>query len=452
MGEPGTLRRFLLESQPLRGHWTHLGAAWQELRARRNYPPVVDALLGEAATAAVLLTATLKFAGTLTLQLAGNGRVRLLVAQCTDDFQLRAVAHHDLGAGEVADFAALAGTGRLAVTVQPDASTAQYQGIVPLEGNDLGQCLERYFESSEQLPTRLLLAADMTRAGGMLVQKLPGAASGEGAGALLQSAWEDLQQGLRSLSPEILLGVGAEEAVRQSVWSARLPAVCRDAGALWLSVQRAREWPSLVRALGIDEARAALAEQGALTVTCEFCGRDYRYDSVDVEQLFAADGPAQPGPAQLQLEAHPLRGKTVVITGATSGIGEVAALSLAERGARIVLVARDPGRASATLRRLAAAGPSGAHTAYLADLSVIAEQRRVATEIAAAEPRIDVLINNAGALIMGRTRTADGLAATFALNHLAYYVLTLLLLPRLQGSVAGAHRVHHIARAPAGSH
>ena len=124
-----------------------------------------------------------------------------------------------------------------------------------------------------------------------------------------------------------------------------------------------------------------------------------------------------------------------MITGATSGIGEVAALSLAKRGARIVLVARDPGRASATLRRLAAAGPSGAHTAYLADLSVIAEQRRVATEIAAAEPRIDVLINNAGALIMGRTRTADGLAASFALNHLAYFVLTLLLLPRLQGSV-----------------
>ena len=297
MGEPGELRRFLLESQPLRGHWTHLGAAWQELRARRNYPPVVDALLGEAATAAVLLTATLKFAGTLTLQLAGNGRVRLLVAQCTDDFRLRAVAHHDLGAGEVADFAALAGTGRLAVTVQPDASTAHYQGIVPLEGNDLGQCLERYFESSEQLPTRLLLAADMTRAGGMLVQKLPGTASGEGAGALVQSAWEDLQQGLRSLSPEILLGVGAEEAVRRvcGVHDCRLFAVTPVRFSCRCSSARVAE---LVRALGIDEARAALLEQGALTVTCEFCGRDYRYDSVDVEQLFAADVPAQPGPAQ----------------------------------------------------------------------------------------------------------------------------------------------------------
>ena len=293
--EPGTLRRFLLESQPLRGIWVRLGAAWHELRAHRKYPAPVEALLGEAATAAVLLTATLKFAGTLTLQLAGNGRVRLLVAQCTDDFRLRAVAHHDLEEGESADFATLAGSGRLAVTVQPDALTAQYQGIVPLEGRDLGHCLERYFESSEQLPTRLLLAADATRAGGILVQKLPGAAGGESAGAQLQAAWEDLQRGLGTLTPESLLEATVEDTVRQvsaghdsrlfEATPVRFGCRCSDARVA-----------GLVRALGIDEARAALAEQGALTVTCEFCGRDYRYDSVDVEQLFAADGPAQPSP------------------------------------------------------------------------------------------------------------------------------------------------------------
>ena len=296
--ESGALRRFLLEAQPLRGQWVRLGAAWEELRARRSYPPVVEALLGEAATAVVLLTATLKFSGTLTLQFTGNGRVRLLVAQCTDDFQLRAVAHHDLAMGEVADFAELMGTGRLAVTVQPDASVAQYQGIVPLEGANLGQCLERYFESSEQLPTRLMLAADATRAGGMLLQKLPGgAAGGEGAGALLQTAWEDLQRGLDALSPEVLLEATAEEAVRRvsgvhdcrlfGVTPVRFGCRCSDARVA-----------GLVRSLGLDEARAALAELGALTVTCEFCGRDYRYDSVDIEQLFAADGPVQHSPGR----------------------------------------------------------------------------------------------------------------------------------------------------------
>lgn len=144
-------------------------------------------------------------------------------------------------------------------------------------------------------------------------------------------------------------------------------------------------------------------------------------------------------------------GKTVVITGATSGIGEVAALRLAERGARVVFVARDRARAGALLSRLATAGPGRAHAAHFADLAVLADQRRVATEIAAAEPRIDVLINNAGALTMGRSTTVDGLAITFVTNHLAYYVLTLLLLPRLEASpqariVCTASRAHRQGR------
>lgn len=294
----GELRRFLLEAQPLRGQWVRLGPAWQDLRAHRSYPPVLETLLGEAATAAVLLTATLKFAGTLTLQFAGSGRVRLLVAQCTDDFQVRAVAHHDLQGGEVADFAALMGAGRLAVTVQPDASVAQYQGIVPLEGSNLGECLERYFESSEQLPTRLKLAADATRAGGVLVQKLPGSAPDGGAEpGTLQTVWQDLQSGLNALAPAALLEISAEEAVRRvsGTHDCRLFGVtpvrfgCRCNGT---------RVADLVRSLGVDEARAALAEQGALTVTCEFCGRAYRYDAVDVEQLFAPGGSVQHSPGR----------------------------------------------------------------------------------------------------------------------------------------------------------
>ena len=288
----GELRRFLLEGHPLRGHWVRLGAAWQELRARRAYPPVVESLLGEAASAAVLLAATLKFAGTLTMQFAGSGRVRLLVAQCSDDFRLRAIAHHDLADGEAASFEELVGTGNLVVTVQSDTSAANYQGIVPLEGGTLGECLERYFEGSEQLPTRLKLVADSARAGGMLLQRLPAgaadAASGEGAGALLQSAWEDLQQGLQSLAPETLLAAPAAAVVQRVAGEhdCRLFGVTPVSFACRCSEERVA---GLVRSLGIDEARAALAEQGVLTVTCEFCGRDYRYDAVDVEQLFTSD-------------------------------------------------------------------------------------------------------------------------------------------------------------------
>ncbi len=146
-----------------------------------------------------------------------------------------------------------------------------------------------------------------------------------------------------------------------------------------------------------------------------------------------------------------MQGKVVVMTGATSGIGEVAAIRLAERGARIVFIARDPTRAEATLARLSEAGPGPKHGAHLADLSLISDTRRVAGEIAAAEPRIDVLVNNAGAVFGRRAVTAEGLEFTFALNHMAYFVLTQGLMARLTGSapariVSTASAAHQGAR------
>ena len=292
---PGELRRFLLESQPLRGQWVRLGAAWSELRAYRRYPPPVEDLLGEFATAAVLLAATLKFEGTLTLQLAGSGRVRLLVAQCSDDFKLRAVAHHDLGEAELPAFAGLVGSGRLTVTVQSDTTSARYQGIVPLAGASLAACLENYFASSEQLPTRLLLAADAAQAAGLLLQKLPDqSVSGEVAGAQLQQTWEELQAGLQALSAETLLNASAEQSVRQVVGAhdCRLFTPTAVQFACRCSEQRVAD---VLRSLGAEEARATLAEQGAILVQCEFCNREYRFDAVDVEQLFAADASVQQG-------------------------------------------------------------------------------------------------------------------------------------------------------------
>jgi NAD(P)-dependent dehydrogenase (short-subunit alcohol dehydrogenase family) len=141
----------------------------------------------------------------------------------------------------------------------------------------------------------------------------------------------------------------------------------------------------------------------------------------------------------------------VVITGGTSGIGEVAAQVLAAMGARIVLVARDKARAEATLARLRQAGPGLAHTAHYADLSRIADTRRVGAEIAAAEPRIDVLINNAGALFNRRELSPDGLEMTFAVNHMAYFVLTEALRERLLAS-APARIVNTASAAHTGAH
>jgi len=126
-----------------------------------------------------------------------------------------------------------------------------------------------------------------------------------------------------------------------------------------------------------------------------------------------------------------MQGKTVVITGATSGIGEVAAVRLAEQGARIVFTARDKARADDTLAALRKAGPQAEHAVHMADLSRLAEMKRIGAELA-REPQIDVLINNAGALFNKRQETADGLEMTFALNHMAYFVVTNLLLSKLK--------------------
>jgi len=129
-----------------------------------------------------------------------------------------------------------------------------------------------------------------------------------------------------------------------------------------------------------------------------------------------------------------MQGKTVVVTGGTSGIGEVAAVNLAGQGARIVLIARDRERAAATLAKLKSANPSAGHAAHYGDLSSIADMKRVAKEVADSEPRIDVLINNAGAVFLSRKVSIDGLEMTFATNHMAYFVVTNILLDRLKAT------------------
>ena len=143
-----------------------------------------------------------------------------------------------------------------------------------------------------------------------------------------------------------------------------------------------------------------------------------------------------------------MRDKTVVISGATSGIGEVAAIRLAEQGARIVFTARDRERADATLKKLRAANGAPDHAVILGDLSLLAEQRRMAAAIIVAAPNIDVLVNNAGALFNKRSETADGLEKTFALNHMAYFTMTRHLLPHMAGGgriVNVASRAHRNA-------
>lgn len=300
------VRRFIVENRPVRGHWVRLEGAWRELRAHHDYPEPVRELLGQAVAASVLLAATLKFRGQLTLQLQGNGAVSLLVAQCTHDYRLRAVARFDADAvsalsandasGEAGGlpggvFRSLVGSeGRFAVTVEADERNMRYQGIVPLSGDSLADSLEAYFARSEQLPTRVLLAADGERGAGVLVQKLPEDAATDDT--QMREVWEEAERGIERLSAEDLLQCPVEELLGRG-FAAQDMRLFRGAPVQFECRCSNGRVTSLLRALGPDEVRDVLREQGSVTVTCEFCHRPYRFDAGDVDALFK-DG-AEPG-------------------------------------------------------------------------------------------------------------------------------------------------------------
>ena len=292
---PEQVQRFIFEGKPVRGHWVGVGQGWRDLRQFREYSPPVQELLGQAVCAVLLLAATLKFKGTLTLQLQGNGAVSLLVAQCTHDFRYRALARSQ-GDGAATSltpevFRWLVGEeGRLTVTLEAEERDLRYQGVVPLTGHSLAACLEQYFASSEQLPTRVRLAADARNAAGLLVQRLPGVggSSTDAADDEAGSAWENAQASLEAVTAADLLQFTGEELLMQDFRHADVRVFAGTPVRFECRCDPQRV-DNMLRGLGQEEVRDVLQEQGAVTVTCDFCNRPYQYDAAAVEALFRAD-------------------------------------------------------------------------------------------------------------------------------------------------------------------
>jgi molecular chaperone Hsp33 len=297
MSEVDRLRRFLFKEAPLRGHWVRLSQSWLEAREHQHLPAPALALLGESLAATTLISASLKFTGTLTLQLLGStGAVTMLVAQATDQRTFRGVAH-------VADDAAARGSafrdqiqgGRLVVSVEQGGGAAPWQGIVPLDGDSLAACLAHYFEVSEQLPTVIVLAANSEAAAGLLLQKLPApSGQGEAAAVAAQDLWEEATALLGTLGADELLTTEPELLLRRLFNAHDVLLFEAEPVAFLCRCDRERV-AGLLRGLGRDEIESILEEQGAVTVTCEFCQKPYRFDAVDAAQLFlpsASDGNA----------------------------------------------------------------------------------------------------------------------------------------------------------------
>jgi molecular chaperone Hsp33 len=290
VAESDRVRRFALERHPIRGHAARLSQAWLDLREHQDYPPAVQQLVGEAVGAVVLLAATLKFDGTLTLQLQGKGLVSLLVAQCTHDFRVRAMARHE-PLGEAVGFRALAGEGQIVVTVEATDRASSYQGVVPIAGDSLAESLESYFVRSEQLPTRVVLAATPDVVAGMLVQRIPGEGGTKSVDpAALEAAWMKADHAMGALAPASLLEDDVEQRLVEMFGVDEVRMFAGHDLSFECRCSRERV-VNVLRSLGVDEVRSVIAEQGTVTVTCEFCQRPYQFDSIDVEALFADPAP-----------------------------------------------------------------------------------------------------------------------------------------------------------------
>ena len=285
------VRRFVFERYPIRGHSVRMSRAWLSLRENQDYPPAVQQLVGEAVSAAVLLAATLKFDGTLTLQMQGKGLVNLLVAQCTHDFKVRGMARHD-PVGDAAGFRSLAGDGQIIVTVESTDRGSSYQGVVPITGDSLAESLEAYFVQSEQLPTRVLLASTPGVVAGMLVQRIAGVGGKQVPTdpAALEEAWMKADLAMEGLSAAELLADDIEPRLVRMFGDDEVRVFSGHDVVHECRCSRERV-ANVLRSLGQEEVRSVIAEQGAVTVTCEFCQKPYRFDPIDAEQLFDDTAP-----------------------------------------------------------------------------------------------------------------------------------------------------------------
>ena len=320
------LHKFIFDGLPVRGMLVRLTGSWKDLLARRaaasdQFPPPVRALIGEMAAAGVLMQSNIRFNGALILQVFGDGPVKLAVAEVQPDLAFRVTAKV---VGEVPDGARLEamvnvrGRGRCAITLAPvDTRDGQqpYQGVVALHGvrreplQAVSEVLEHYMLQSEQLDTKLILAANDEVAAGLLIQRLPV----EGAGNLAATARNEDDIGLSeaynrismlaaTLTPEELLTLDAETVLRRLFWEEPLRRfeVLKGDNAPRFECSCSRQRVGgMLKGLGRDEIDGIVLEQGRVEIGCDFCGTQYHFDPVDVGELFTPPQDQPPGSAAI---------------------------------------------------------------------------------------------------------------------------------------------------------
>lgn len=300
-----TLQKFIFDNAAVRGEFVEISDTWREIQQRHSYPQAVKTVLGEMVAAAALLSANLKFNGAIIMQIHGDGPVRLLVVECDSDLRIRATAKLAEGAN-VPDNATLTellnatGKGRFVITLDPiDKVPGQqpYQGIVPLDGEDMATVIENYMLRSEQLDTRLWLGADDQVSRGLLLQKLP-RHSGKDDQVAQASEAEDLETWNRAVmlastlkQPE-LLSTDIQTLMNRLFWEETIRVFEPAHPQFHCSCTREKVG-NMLKMLGRDEVNSALDELGQLAINCDFCGKHYEFDKVDCAQLFVGKTPVE---------------------------------------------------------------------------------------------------------------------------------------------------------------
>ncbi|MGE8215695.1 33 kDa chaperonin [compost metagenome] len=292
-----TLVRFLLPDAGVRGVHVHLDATWREILSHAVYPPAAAELLGEACVASALFTGHTKVDGRLSIQLRSNTAMRTLFAECTAAGTLRGIVQLADGGGDAPrDLTRLGDDALLAITIENPGldprEPQRYQSLVGLTAAGLDEAFEDYFRQSEQLPTRLLLAADGERAAGLLLQKLPG---DEGD----HDGWSRASALFETLGKQELLEVAGNDLLHR-LFHEESPELLGERPLRFdCSCSRERV-EGMLQSLGEAEARAAAEPTGAVEVRCEFCGREYHFPLTELAILFSDAGVSAPAPERLQ--------------------------------------------------------------------------------------------------------------------------------------------------------
>lgn len=276
-------QRFLFEYHAVRGELVHLNQSWHEILKRHEYPDNIQKILGEMAAAAVLLVATLKFRGSLIMQIQGSGPLSMAVIEATSEHTLRGLAQWE---GDIAgmDLLEMAGAATLAITIDPDVGE-RYQGIVDIGSGDIGMALEDYMLRSQQLETRLWLHANGSSAAGMLLQKMPEGFSNE-MHADDEDAWSRVTQLADTIHPEELTLLQFEELLHRLYHEEDVRVFEKQPVSFRCSCTRERV-VDMLRMLGYQEVQSIFDSEPNVGVRCQFCNHYYEFDRVDVEELFA---------------------------------------------------------------------------------------------------------------------------------------------------------------------